>query len=168
MEEKKLSVYVTLCEKDENLHPEWVTGFCDGEGCFHVSFTKRPYRKIKVEVRPSFSVVQQPQSKALLVKLQQFFKCGAIRYSKKEGMYRYEVRSIADLVHYILPHFRKYALQTYKSDDFSKFEKICLLLHNNHAKNLGCLTEIIESAFTMNFPGKRYHQKEDLLKLITS
>jgi hypothetical protein len=40
------------------LSPDWVVGFVDGEGCFHVSITRHPSMKIGYQVLPEFVVVQ--------------------------------------------------------------------------------------------------------------
>lgn len=150
------------------LNPYWLTGFLDGEGCFHVSFTKRVNRKIKIEVRPSFSVTQLPQSRYLLLDFEKFFKCGAIRFSKIDGLYKYEVRSVSDLNEKILPHFMKYPLVSPKKHDFDSFREICQLLKENRDKNPEMLRHILELAFLMNSPGKRKYSKKELLKLIAS
>lgn len=151
------------------LNPQWVSGFLNGEGCFCVSFTKRPYRKLKVEVQLSFSVTQVKESMPLLESLQKFFNCGAIRYSKKDGMYKYEVRSIKDLNHKILPHFEKYPLIFRKDKTFQSFKEVCLLCFSNKHKNLDELKGIIELSYNMNLTNKnRRTSKEDLLKLIAS
>ena len=43
----------------------------------------------------------------VLEKIQKRFGCGAIRYSANDGTYKYEVRSLDDLLTYILPFFQK-------------------------------------------------------------
>jgi len=156
--------------KDElkQIHPEWISGFCQAEACFYVSFSKRIYRKLKIEVRPGFSITQRPQSKIILFAFKEYFKCGSIRYSKKDGIYRYEVRSILDLVSHVIPHFQNYKLVSAQNIDFIKFERICLLLGDNQALDNEKLIEIVEISYSMNFAGKRKCSMEDLLKLISS
>lgn len=152
----------------KQIHPEWVSGFCQAEACFYVSFTRRLYRKIKIEVRPGFSITQRTHSKIILFALKDYFKCGAIRYSKRDGMFRYEVRSVPDLVNHVIPHFQNYRFVSGRDLDFVKFEKVCFLLHNNQTINPENLIEIIELSYSMNFLGKRKYLREDLLKLISS
>jgi len=159
-----------MVKHNEKLHitPEWVSGFCQAEGCFHVSFTKRLYRKVKLEVRPSFSIMQRAPFQPLLEELRVFFQCGSIRYSKREGMYRYEIRSLHGLRQYILPHFQHYPLLLVKQEEFLKFEKICGLLQSPHATDARALREMLDLAYSMNRSSKRKHKKEDLLKLVVS
>lgn len=149
-----------------NITKSWLTGFCDAEACFHVSFTKRLNRKIKIEVRPSFSITQLARSKHLLLDIECFFNCGAIRHSKKDGCFRYEVRSLSNLNEKIIPHFDDFPLLGPKREDFKLFKEICGLMKSNKDKNAQNLKHIIELAFLMNDPGKRKYTKLELLKLV--
>jgi hypothetical protein len=165
MEMKKK--FMKKSEKLE-LKPDWVTGFSDAKGCFSISFTKRPYRKVKLEIRPSFSVTQLAKSKQTLEYLRGFFNCGAIRYSKRDVMFKYEVRSIEDLVTKIIPHFKNFPLCTNKAEDFKSFQKICELVYSHHHVAEDQLRVILKLAFSMNSPGKGKYSYENLLKLIAS
>lgn len=152
----------------KKLDPIWVSGFLQGEGCFSISFSKQLLKKPKIEVRPSLSVTQPIRSKEILFHLQAFFGCGYIRLSRKDGCYRYEVRSLKDLVHKILPHFDQFPLAFEKEETYKTFKKICLQMHANQHKNLESLKEIIELAYSINLSGTRKYSKENLLKLVTS
>jgi len=144
----------------------YITGFVDGEGCFSVSFTKRSKLNTGIEVRPSFSVSQKKFSLDLLKKIHEYFTCGAIRYSKSDGVYKYEVRSLSDITLYIIPHFQKYPLLTAKSKDFDLFVQICQMMTANLHRNHEYLAKIIDLAYQMNCSGKRKYQRKDLLKLL--
>jgi len=144
----------------------YITGFTDGEGCFSVSFNKRSKLNTNIEVRPSFSISQKKFSLRLLERIKKHFNCGGIRYSKSDGTYKYEVRSLTNLNDIIIPHFQKYSLQTAKKDDFDKFVKICNMMKKNLHRNKDKLKEIIDIAYEMNTCGKRRYKKKDLLKLL--
>lgn len=152
----------------KDLNPNWVSGFLQGQGCFSVSFSIQLSRDPKVEVRPSFAVIQPIKSKEILFQIQAFFGCGYIRQSRKDGCYRYEVRSIKDLVVKIIPHVDTFPLRFEKGENFKIFKEICLKIHSNQHKNLKSLKEIIESVYSMNFPGSRKHSKDRLLRLVAS
>ena len=122
--------------------------------------------KTNIEVRPSFSVSQKKSSLEILKKIHNFFKCGGIRYSKNDATYKYEVRSIKDLVKIIITHFEKYPLFTAKADDFEKFVLICRKISANLHLNSPELRKIIDLAYLMNESGKRRYSKKDLLRLI--
>ena len=145
----------------------YITGFTDGEGTFSVSFSHRTKLKTKVEVRPSFSISQHKRNLRILKKIKDFFGVGGIRFSKRDQNYKYEVRSIRDLVERIIPHFQKYPLKTNKLSDFKLFVKICKLVNSNHHRNSRELKRIIEMAYKMNESGKRRYSKSKLLRLLT-
>ncbi len=148
------------------LHPWYVTGLVEGEGTFSVSFNRRPRLSVGIETRPSFSLSLSERDLDLLKALRAFFGCGAIRYSRSDRTYKYEVRSIADLARKILPHFERYPLAGAKGEDFRKFAEIVRLVHANHHLNPRYLRRIIEMAYTMNPSGQRRYAKDDLLRLL--
>ena len=138
----------------------------EGEGTFSVSFTKRAKLSVGIETRPSFSVTLHRRDLALLKALRAFFGCGAIRYSRSDGTYKYEVRSVADLAKRIVPHFEKYPPAGAKGEDFRKFAEIVRLVHAKHHLNRRYLRQIIELAYSMNPSGRRKYAKDDLLRLL--
>ena len=150
----------------EPLHPWFISGLVMGEGCFSVSFTLHRRLNVGIETRPSFSVSLNRRDLALIKRVQACFQCGAIRYSKSDRTYKYEVRSIQDLTIKVLPHFKQYPLQGSKSEDFDKFSDICKEIRANHHLSKKYLPKIIEVAYSMNPSGKRKHEKDDLLKIL--
>ena len=148
------------------LRPWYVTGLVEGEGTFAVSFSKRRKLNVGIETRPSFSVTLHRRDLEVLKALQAFFGCGAIRYSRSDRTYKYEVRAVADLAQKIVPHFQKYPLLGAKGEDFSKFAEIVRLVHAKHHLNRRYLRRIIELAYSMNPSGKRQYAKGDLLRLL--
>lgn len=144
----------------------YITGFVDGEGCFSVSFSRREKMKLGVEVRPSFSVSQHQRNRDVIISLKNFFDCGAIRYSKKDQNYKYEVRSIHDLVSKVIPHFDSYPLQTTKARDYQAFCKICQIIHAHKHASVSGMRRVIQLAVTMNEAGKRRYTSQQLLSMI--
>lgn len=144
----------------------YISGFSDGEGCFMVSFNKRAKMRTGIEVRPSFSISQNKRSLEAMKTIHAYFGCGAIRFSKSDQTYKYEVRSINDLTERIIPHFKKYPLLTDKSNDFVIFSEICHLVRRSHHLNTEVLESIIKQAYQMNKSGKRRFELADLLKSI--
>ena len=144
----------------------YVTGFVDGEGCFLISFSLRSKMKLGIEVRPSFSVSQHKRSQDVIFFLWRFFRCGGVRFSKKDRNYKFEVRNITDLVTVIIPHFRKHPLMTAKKDEFDRFAKICELIYSNHHLSRAGLEEIIKLSENVNVDGNKKYNRLDLLKMI--
>lgn len=159
--------YVGSHGKKESMEFSWyVTGFTDGEGCFSISFNRRAKLKTGIEVRPSFCVAQNKHSLQVLKDIHTYFGCGAIRFSKKDQMYKYEVRSVNDLQTRIIPHFQKYPLRTSKANDFQIFVRVCQLIASSHHLNPQYLEQIITDSYLMNRSGLRRITKEDLLKIL--
>ena len=146
------------------LEPWFVTGLVDGEGSFSVSFSFRKKLRIGIETRPSFSISLNRRDLELIKSLHGFFGCGAVRFSKSDRTYKFEVRSISDLVKRVIPHFERYPLVGAKKNDFKHFKKICRMVKANLHLNRNGITEIIALAYEMNPSGKRKHRKEELLR----
>jgi hypothetical protein len=152
--------------KDSKEIAWYVTGFTDGEGCFSVSFNRRAKLKTGIEVRPSFCLAQNKRSLEVLKTIHTYFGCGAIRFSKHDQMYKYEVRSIKDLRERIIPHFQKYPLRTNKAQDFLIFTEVCELIASSHHLNPEYLERLIQRAYLMNEAGLRRVTQEELLKFL--
>ena len=90
------------------LDPWFVTGLAEGEGCFCVSFAIRPTLKVGLEARPSFSLSLNERDRDLLGDLQTYFECGWVRESRSDRTFKYEARSVRDLLDGILPHLEAY------------------------------------------------------------
>ena len=145
---------------------QYVSGFIDGEGSFLVSFSIRENISLGVEARPSFTVSQHKRSLIVLKELKKFFDCGTIRFNKSDDTYKYEVRSLHDLVQKITPHFIGNPLRTSKWKDFEIFRKICVLMKTKQHRTANGLKKIILLAYRMNNLGSRKHQKTVLLKVL--
>lgn len=144
----------------------YISGFTDGEGTFSVSFSQCSRLKTQIEARPSFSISQHKRSKEILLKIKKFFGVGRIRFSKSDENFKYEVRSINDLINIIIPHFEKYPLCTQKKKDFEIFVDICKMMSKGLHLDSDFLIKIIEKAYLMNESGKRKYSKQKLLSLV--
>ena len=109
------------------LDPEWITGFVDGEGCFHVSVNENETMKCGYQVLPEFTVVQHERDVAVLHALKAHFGCGVVRKNHGDRM-AYRVRALDHLLDRIVPFFVKYPLKTRKRTDFEKFRDVLLVM----------------------------------------
>ena len=126
------------------LDPNYITGFVDGEGSFSVTIFPKNLKDVKWEIRPSFSISQHRRNRGILFKIKDYFGCGTIRPNRKDNTFKYEVRSISDLKDKIIPHFKKYPLQTTKRIDFQIFTSVVeAIIEGRHLTKQG-LSEIIE------------------------
>jgi hypothetical protein len=132
----------------------WIVGFVDGEGCFSVTIQKSTMAT-GWQVFPEFVVTQGEKSLSALHDLQEFFGCGKIFVNRrhdnhKEHLYRFCVRSVADLRNKVVPFFRENQLRTAKRMDFEKFAHILDLMDERRHLNSEGLVEIASIAQTMN------------------
>lgn len=144
----------------------YLSGYTDGEGSFCISFSPRPKLLTRLEVRPSFSVSQNSDRQEVLRIFQQYLGCGTIRRNPSDRTYKYEVRSIKDLMEKVIPHFLKYPLLSSKKKDFEKFSAICRMVNKGeHLKRDG-LKEIVRLSYQMNGLGARRYLKDKLLSIL--
>lgn len=97
---------------NNNLNPNYVSGFIDAEGCFHISTLTNSNLKLGVSVRSIFQISLHKKDKVLLEKIRDFFDVGRIAMRSDDAVV-YEVSSIKD-VEIILNHFETYPLITDK------------------------------------------------------
>jgi hypothetical protein len=126
------------------IDPNYITGFVDGEGNFSISISPRNFKDVKWEIRPSFSISQRKRDRGILYKIKDYFGCGIIRPNRKDNTYKYEVRSLQDLKNIIIPHFKKYPLQTTKRIDFEIFSQVIQIMEEGKHLTKDGLKEIIE------------------------
>jgi hypothetical protein len=135
-----------------DLTPEWVAGFVDGEGCFHIGLQKHPEMSAGYQVLPEFVVVQHERDIAVLHALKRFFGCGVVRRNHGER-YAFRIRSLNDLGR-VCEFFVQHGLKTKKSVDCRKFRRVLGLMGRRRHLTREGLLEVIEIVETMNL-GKR-------------
>lgn len=109
------------------LDAKWITGFVDGEGCFHVGIAKHPEMTAGFQVLPEFTVVQHERDVQILHALKNHFGCGVVRKNNGDRM-AYRVRSTEHLLKIIVPFFQKHPLVSKKRVDFEKFRTVLLMM----------------------------------------
>ena len=136
----------------DKLDPNWVTGFCDAEGCFSVIIdTTNPD---KGKVRISFEINLHEKDQDILYKIKSFFGVGNVyhRSDRKKSIFR--VTNANYINNVIIPHFRNYPLISKKSSDFILWSKVVdLILNKEHLTEKGFL-EILSLYASINLvPG---------------
>jgi hypothetical protein len=109
------------------LDAQWITGFVDGEGCFHVGLNRHREMRAGVQVLPEFTVVQHRRDIQVLHALKAFFGCGVVRVNHGDRM-AFRVRKLEDLDKRIVPFFAAHPLKTKKHVDFIKFRNVLTLM----------------------------------------
>jgi len=109
------------------LDVQWIVGFVDGEGCFHVGINPHQEMTTGFQVLPEFTVVQHKRDVQVLHALKGHFDCGVVRVNHAARM-AYRVRALEHLHDRIVPFFVKHPLKTSKNVDFLKFRDIVLMM----------------------------------------
>ena len=131
------------------LSVDWITGFVDGEGCFHIGISKHPEMSTGYQVLPEFTVVQHERDVQVLHALKAHFGCGVVRKNHGDRM-AYRVRKKDHLMQRIVPFFMKHPLKTKKRLDFIKFRKVLLKMSAGDHLTAEGLDEIRAIAAQMN------------------
>ncbi len=131
------------------LSKDWVVGFVDGEGCFHVGINANREMSIGYQVLPEFTVVQHQRDEVLLYAIKEFFECGVVRRNHGDRL-SFRVRSIADLQNVIVPFFVSNPLRSGKIDDFEKFKIVIGLMASGKHLSKDGLEEIRAVSRQMN------------------
>jgi hypothetical protein len=130
------------------LDANWVVGFVDGEGCFHVSVNRHSELTAGFQVLPEFVVVQHERDMQILHALKRFFDSGVVR-SNHDDRWCLRIRRL-DALQRVCDFFVQHPLKTKKNVDFRKFRRIILMMSDKHHLNRERLLEIVDIALSMN------------------
>ena len=134
--------------QQERLDAEWVVGFVDGEGCFHVAINRQHRMTIGWQVLPEFRVVQHKNDEQILHKLQSFFGCGRVTVNNGDRK-ELRIRGLTNLGR-IVNFFKHYPLKTKKLHSFEKFATIVDLMRQGRHLDREGLSEIARLTLEMN------------------
>ncbi len=127
--------------------PFWVTGFAYAEGSFIIRIQKQQ-GSTWWRVTALFTIHLHIKDLQLLYKIKDFFKVGKVYQSKKSAFYT--VGRFEDVVKVILPHFKKYPLQSAKSIDFDLRSKCVEIMVNKEHLALAGLKRIVRFKSALN------------------
>lgn len=116
---------------NHQLNPNYITGFVDGEGCFHITISKKAGYTTGYSVNLVFSIGLHSKDADLLRSIQEYFGgIGVLSVTGKKVLWR--VLSAKELK-VIIDHFDNYPLITKKGCDFLLFkEALQLFINKDH------------------------------------
>ena len=132
-----------------HLNAQWIVGFVDGEGCFHVGINKNETMTLGVQVLPEFTVVQHEVDEQVLHAFKAYFKCGVVRKNHGTRL-SFRVRGHENLLQHVIPFFEKHQLKTRKRVDFQKFRKVILMMEKREHLTEEGLEKIRQIKSTIN------------------
>lgn len=119
--------------KLEKLHPQYVVGFIDGEGCFYVSRSKHRTTRRRLDVRADFEMELRIDDEEILQRIHQTIGCGKIYYLKYQRYdwlphVKLKIGSIKEICETLIPFIDKYPLQAKKAKVFRLFREAAMLI----------------------------------------
>ena len=157
--------------QQERLDALWITGFTDGEGCFHVSLNRISKMSLGWQVLPEFRIVQHEKDEEVLHKIKDYFGFGNIRINRTDHhgtRKEFRVRGLENL-NRLVKFFNKYPLKTSKVNDFKIFSEIIHLMNNQEHLTKNGLDKIAKLASEMNRkPKSKYLESSETIRQTTN
>ena len=134
---------------DQKLDPNWIAGFIDGEGCFHIGISRHPELRHGHQILPELTVVQHKRDLDLLHRIRSVMNCGVVRRNHGDR-YCWRVRDLKNLAEIIIPFFERYKLKSKKRIEFLRFTKVVkMMVSKKHLTEEG-VEKIYKIASVMN------------------
>ena len=148
--------------QQERLDAKWISGFVDGEGCFHVAINKLPKMTLGWQVLPEFRVVQHQRDENVLLKLKKFFGYGSVVRNHGDRK-EFRVRGLENL-NRIVQFFNENPLQTSKQKSFEIFSDVIELMNKKQHLRKEGINKIADLASQMNRKVKRCLESSETIR----
>ena len=140
-------------DQQERLNADWIVGFTDGEGCFHVGINKCPKMYVGYQVLPEFRIVQHEVNESTLEKIKEFFGFGKVTVNRADyhGVRKeFRVRGLTNL-RKLVKFFDEHPLQTpARKRNFKLFREILRIMEQKKHLTVSGLRKIRKLALAMN------------------
>ena len=116
------------------VHPQYVVGFVDGEGCFCVVISRHRTLKTRREVRLIFEIEVREDDRPILKAIRRQLGCGTIytldyaRYAQWRAHAKLKVSNLTDIVEKVIPFFERHPLKAKKRKSFAIFKRISMMM----------------------------------------
>ena len=153
--------------QQERLDASWISGFTDGEGCFHISINRIHGMSLGWQVLPEFRIVQHEKDESVLYKIKDYFGFGDVRINRTDHhgtRKEFRVRGLENL-NKIIEFFKKYPLETSKRKDFEIFSEVIEMMNNKKHLAKEGLDNIAKLISKMNRqPNLRYLESSETIR----
>lgn len=130
------------------LHPQFITGFIDGKGCFSITIARHSKLKLGWGIKLIFSISLHEKDKALLEQIQNYFGVGKI-WRSGDQLIQLRIESKKELA-LIIDHLEKYPLISKKRAVFEAFKQAFNIIKNKEHLTREGLEKIKEIKAGMN------------------
>jgi LAGLIDADG endonuclease len=142
---------------------DYLSGYVDGEGTFHIAIQRNPSTKNGWQLVPEFHVSQNPERASILLLLKAHLGCGRIRRNARAGgrdvSLVFVVRNRVDLVDKVIPFFETHPILSEKRLEFEAFASIVKAMHRKEHLSPEGFERLLTTALRMNGNGK--YRRED-------
>jgi hypothetical protein len=149
---------VTAPDNQQERLNDYLAGYVDGEGSFHVAVQRNPSTRFGWQLVPEFHVSQNPERASILELLQVRLGCGRIRPNARAGgrdrSLVYVVRRREDLMDKVIPFFRAHPILSEKRLEFETFAAIVAAMENREHLSVEGFQRLLTLAVTMNGGGR--------------
>lgn len=150
--------------QQERLDASWISGFTDGEGCFHISINRIPGMSLGWQVLPELRIVQHEKDELVLYKIKEYFGFGDVKINRTDHhgtRKEFRVRGLENL-NKIVEFFKKYPLKTSKRKDFEIFSEVIEMMKEKRHLTKEGLDRIAKLISRMNRqPNLRYLESSE-------
>lgn len=136
-------------KKQDKLHPDFITGFADGEGFFGVSISKNNKLKSGWQIQLRFVIGVHMKDAFVLEQVKDYFGVG-ITFKDRSDYIKYSVQSMVDL-QIIIDHFEKHPLKTQKYVDYVLFKQVFNMIKNSEHLTDEGITKIVSIKSSLNW-----------------
>jgi hypothetical protein len=140
-------------DQQERLNADWIVGFADGEGCFHVAINRCQKMRVGYQVLPEFRIVQQERNELVLAKIREFFGFGKVAVNRRDhhGVRKeFRVREVENL-RKLVEFFERHPLQTpTKKQNFELFKEVLNLMEQKEHLTSHGFERVRKLALAMN------------------
>ena len=135
-------------KNEDYVNPNWISGFLDGEGCFHVSIYMKSLNK-KYYVKPQISIGLHLKDIAILKLIINNLGVGKINNKHGLNSVQLKVNSL-DEIETVIAHLEKFPLITKKCADFLLFKEVIHLIKMKEHLTLEGFNKIVALKASMN------------------
>jgi hypothetical protein len=151
-------VEVTAPDNQQERLDDYLAGYVDGEGSFHVAIQRNPSTRFGWQLVPEFHVSQNPERASILELLQARLGCGRVRPNARAGgrdrSLVYVVRNRDDLLTKVIPFFRAHPILSEKRLEFETFAVIVTAMENREHLSAEGFHRLLDLAVKMNGGGR--------------
>lgn len=109
----------------------WLIGFVEAEGCFHVVIQE--YKDKPTNISLKFTLTQHSRDRVLLESFINYLGCGRCYKDPKRNEVQFIISTFLDIYQNFIPLFKKYPLLGDKQQNFLDFYKVAELIKSkNH------------------------------------